>query len=73
MTRTNVDLANDLGNLAQRTLSLIARNCEGRLPGRGAATEADAALLSAAEALPGCCASIWTDRCSTKGWKRSGK
>jgi methionyl-tRNA synthetase len=53
VTRTNVDLANDLGNLAQRTLSLIARNCEGRLPGRGAATEADAALLSAAEALPG--------------------
>ena len=26
VTRTNVDLANDLGNLAQRSLSLIARN-----------------------------------------------
>src|SRR6201989_1111376 len=34
VTRTNVDLSNDLGNLAQRTLSLIARNCEGRLPAR---------------------------------------
>jgi methionyl-tRNA synthetase len=52
VTRTNVDLANDLGNLAQRTLSLIARNCEGKLPARGAATEADAELLRAAMALP---------------------
>ena len=33
--RINVELANDLGNLAQRSLSLIARNCDGRLPGRG--------------------------------------
>jgi methionyl-tRNA synthetase len=53
VTRTNVELANDLGNLAQRTLSLIARNCGGRLPGRGPVTEADAELLRAAEALPG--------------------
>ena len=56
ITRTNVELANDLGNLAQRSLSLIARNCEGRLPGRGAVTEDDAELLAAAEALPGCAA-----------------
>ena len=52
ITRTNVELANDLGNLAQRSLSLIARNCAGRLPGRGAVTEEDAELLKAAEALP---------------------
>ena len=52
ITRINVELANDLGNLAQRSLSLIARNCEGRLPGRGAVTEDDAELLAAAEALP---------------------
>jgi len=30
--RINADLANDLGNLAQRSLSMIARNCEGRVP-----------------------------------------
>ena len=36
VTRINVELANDLGNLAQRSLSLIARNCDGRLPGEGA-------------------------------------
>src|SRR5271166_4011087 len=52
VTRTNVELANDLGNLAQRTLSLIARNCEGLLPGRGPIAEADAELLGAAAALP---------------------
>jgi methionyl-tRNA synthetase len=52
ITRTNVELANDLGNLAQRSLSLIARNCASRLPGRGAVTDEDAELLKSAEALP---------------------
>ncbi len=52
VTRINVELANDLGNLAQRTLSLTARNCGGALPGRGAMTEDDATLLGAAEGLP---------------------
>ena len=33
-TRITEGLANDLGNLAQRSLSLIARNCGGALPGR---------------------------------------
>ncbi len=32
VTRTNADLANSFGNLAQRTLSFIAKNFEGRLP-----------------------------------------
>ena len=52
VTRINVDLANDLGNLAQRSLSLIARNCGGVLPARGVPTEDDTALLAAAAALP---------------------
>src|SRR5262249_3661504 len=52
ITRINVELANDLGNLAQRTLSLVARNCDGRLPGRGPVTADDTELLAAAEALP---------------------
>ena len=51
-TRINVELANDLGNLAQRSLSLIARNLGGVLPGRGVDTEEDLALLNAANALP---------------------
>ena len=52
VTRMNVELANDLGNLAQRSLSLIARNCGGKLPGRGVVIADDAALLSAADTLP---------------------
>jgi methionyl-tRNA synthetase len=52
ISRINVELANDLGNLAQRSLSLIARNCGGVLPARGTPTEDDAALLAAAGALP---------------------
>ncbi len=48
----NVELANDLGNLAQRSLSLIAKNCAGVLPAQGALTEEDTAILAAASALP---------------------
>ncbi len=53
VNRLNVELANDFGNLAQRTLSLIARNCGGRLPARAEPTPEDAYLLGAAEGLPG--------------------
>jgi len=52
VSRINVELANDLGNLAQRSLSLVARNCGGVRPGRGPATAEDTALLLAANALP---------------------
>ena len=50
--RINADLANDLGNLAQRSLSMIAKNCEGRVPAAGALTEGDLAILRDARALP---------------------
>jgi methionyl-tRNA synthetase len=54
ISRLNVELANDLGNLAQRSLSMIARNCDGRLPPMPApVAEADARLLDQAAALPG--------------------
>src|SRR5579883_3118653 len=52
VTRVNVELANDLGNLAQRTLTLIARNCDGALPALGALSEDDAELVRATGALP---------------------
>ena len=45
VTRVNADLANNFGNLAQRSLSMIAKNCSGRVPARGVATEAEAALF----------------------------
>lgn len=44
VTRANADLANSFGNLAQRTLSFIAKNCEGMLP-TGDQNEIDAELL----------------------------
>jgi methionyl-tRNA synthetase len=53
VNRTNADLANDLGNLAQRSLSMVARNCEGRVPAPSEFTGADRTLLDAADRLPG--------------------
>ena len=50
-TRINADLANGLGNLAQRSLSMIAKGFEGRVPEPEAFTQADAALLAKADAL----------------------
>ncbi|MFT8549762.1 MAG: methionine--tRNA ligase [Acetobacter okinawensis] len=52
ITRNNVELANDLGNLAQRTLSLVARNCGGIQPERGTLTEEDQKLLAQVSVLP---------------------
>jgi methionyl-tRNA synthetase len=52
VNRINADLANDLGNLAQRSLSMIARNCGGAVPEPGAFSEADRDLLWLADALP---------------------
>ncbi len=46
--RVNSDLANDLGNLAQRSLSMIAKNCEGKVPVVGALTDGDQTVLAAA-------------------------
>ena len=39
VTRCNADLANGLGNLAQRCLSIIAKNCDGRVPEPGPAQD----------------------------------
>jgi len=50
VNRTNADLANDLGNLAQRSLSMIAKNCDGKVPARGPLSEADTAILDQATA-----------------------
>ena len=52
VARINADLANGLGNLAQRTLSMIAKNCGGVLPARRTADPADAALAASFDALP---------------------
>jgi methionyl-tRNA synthetase len=48
VARINADLANDLGNLAQRSLSMINKNCGGVVPRTGALTEADHEILALA-------------------------
>ena len=49
--RINADLANDLGNLAQRSLSMIAKNCGGVVPTAGSFTAEDEAMLADASSL----------------------
>lgn len=51
VARTNADLANDIGNLAQRSLSMIAKNCDGVLPTPGPFSPEDEAILSAADGM----------------------
>ena len=51
INRINSDLANNLGNLAQRSLSMVAKNCDGRVPVPGEFTEADRKILAGASAL----------------------
>jgi methionyl-tRNA synthetase len=53
VSRINADLANDLGNLAQRSLTMVARNFSGVLPAPGPLSAADQAILAAADAMIG--------------------
>jgi methionyl-tRNA synthetase len=46
VNRNNAELANSFGNLAQRTLSLIYKNCDGILPPIMAQTDDDLALFA---------------------------
>jgi len=49
VNRLNADLSNGVGNLAQRSLSMIQKNCEGKVPQPGAFTAEDTALLKSAQ------------------------
>ena len=51
VTRINTDLANELGNLAQRSLSMVAKNLDGTVPEPGEFNDADTELLSTADGL----------------------
>jgi methionyl-tRNA synthetase len=51
ITRINTDLANELGNLAQRSLSMVAKNLAGVVPEPGEFTAADTELLKTADGL----------------------
>lgn len=49
--RINADLANGLGNLAQRTLSMIYKNCDAKIPAPNGMTEDDHDLLKKAYSM----------------------
>jgi len=50
--RMNGDLANDLGNLSQRVLSMIFKNCDGVMPSKPTAlAEADETILKQVDGL----------------------
>ena len=51
VNRMTGDLANDYGNLAQRVLSMINKNCAAAVPKPGSFNDADKSLLDAAEGL----------------------
>jgi methionyl-tRNA synthetase len=51
ITRINTDLANELGNLAQRSLSMVAKNLDGIVPTPGDFTPDDTELLAIADSL----------------------
>jgi len=51
ISRINTDLANELGNLAQRSLSMVDKNLDGVVPRPGPFTEEDAAMLELADGL----------------------
>ena len=51
VNRVNADLANDIGNLAQRSLSMIAKNCDATLPQPEAFTAEDEAILAQFDGL----------------------
>ncbi|NQX79949.1 MAG: methionine--tRNA ligase, partial [Hyphomicrobiaceae bacterium] len=48
-SRINADLANDIGNLAQRSLSMIAKNCAAAVPEPTRLKPEDQAILDAAD------------------------
>ncbi|MDT7934716.1 MAG: methionine--tRNA ligase [Sphingomonadaceae bacterium] len=47
VTRTNAELANGIGNLAQRSLSIVAKQCGGAIPARAEPDTAEAELRAA--------------------------
>jgi methionyl-tRNA synthetase len=53
VNRINADLANDLGNLAQRSLSMVARQLGAVLPKPDVLRDSDRAILALADAMVG--------------------
>jgi methionyl-tRNA synthetase len=64
--KVNSALANALGNLCQRVLTLIYKNCDRAVPKVGPLTEADEALLATARSLREKCDKAMSDQAIQK-------
>lgn len=51
-SRYNSDLANDLGNLLSRVMTMLQRYCQGKLPSPGASTALEQGLLAVVQGIP---------------------
>jgi methionyl-tRNA synthetase len=51
ITRQNSDLANDLGNLFSRSLTMVSNFCDGKVPSPGPLADSDRELAKAATAM----------------------
>ena len=55
VNRVNADLANDLGNLAQRSLSMVFKNLDGKLDAPQSLSAEDEAILAQADGMLAAC------------------
>jgi methionyl-tRNA synthetase len=51
VNRINADLANDLGNLAQRSISMIYKHCDGKISRPHGYTDEDKAMIDMADSM----------------------
>ena len=73
VTRTNADLANGLGNLAQRCLSIIAKSCGGVVPAAGEASPLAAILDGIAARVDEAMAALALNRALEIVWEGVGE
>lgn len=72
VTRSNADLANGLGNLAQRCLSIIAKNCDGKVPAPGASSGLGEALAASKHKVDEAMAAFAPHRALEAIWEAVG-
>src|SRR5699024_11609826 len=65
--RKNADLSNNLGNLAQRSLSMVYKNLDAQVPQPGELTDKDQDILGEAAQLLG----IWQTHFETQDFYRA--
>src|SRR5690606_9137711 len=51
VSRINSELANELGNLFQRVLVMVQKNCEGKVPALGAVSAEDQTFMELANGI----------------------